>query len=89
MLTYSDINLSVNIRKSMVKVIKLMIRKSKKTGKKYYRIAIPIANEIFEKASFNENNEFKLSARKGSITIAKKINFKKADKTSNEEFIQL
>ena len=33
----------------MVRIIKLMIRKSK-SGKKYYRITIPIANEVFEKS---------------------------------------
>jgi hypothetical protein len=48
-----------------------MIRKGK-TGKKYYRIAIPIANEIFKKAGFNENNEFKLTAKEGLIIIRKR-----------------
>ena len=71
MLTYSDINLSVNILRLMVKVIKLMIRKSK-SGKKYYRYTIPVANEIFQKAEFHESNDLKLSARKGRITISKK-----------------
>lgn len=71
MLTYSNINLSVNILKSMVKIIKLMIRKSK-SGKKYYRIVIPISNEIFEEAGFKDNDEFELNGRKDLITIKKK-----------------
>jgi hypothetical protein len=71
MLTYLDINLPVNILLTMVKVIKLMIRKSK-AGKKYYRITIPIANEIFDKAEFNIKTEFELIARKGFIKIKSK-----------------
>jgi hypothetical protein len=55
----------------MVRIIKLMIRKSK-SGKKYYRITIPISNEIFEKAGFNPENEFELEAKKGKIIIKKK-----------------
>ena len=55
----------------MVKVIKLMIRKSK-SGKKYYRITIPVANEIFEKAGFKENDEFILDAKKELLIIRKK-----------------
>lgn len=56
----------------MVKVIKLMIRKSKKTGKRYYRITIPIANEIFEKSRFNIKGEFEISAKKKRIIIKEK-----------------
>ena len=55
----------------MVHVIKLMIRKSK-SGKKYYRVTIPISNKIFDKAGFNLKNEFKLEAERGRITIKKK-----------------
>jgi len=55
----------------MVKVIKLMIRKSK-SGKRYYRITIPIANEIFEKAGFKENDEFEITSRNGTVVIKKK-----------------
>ena len=55
----------------MVRVIKLMIRKSK-SGKKYYRITIPISNELFEKAGFDLKNEFELEAKKGEIIIKKK-----------------
>ena len=55
----------------MVKIIKLMIRKSPKTGKKYYRIALPISNELFEKAGFKEGDTFKIGAKKGKIIITK------------------
>ncbi|MFH1825131.1 MAG: hypothetical protein ABH873_07925 [Candidatus Firestonebacteria bacterium] len=54
----------------MVKVIKLMIRKSKK-GKKYYRYTIPISNELFNEAGFDENDDFKLEAEKGKILVKK------------------
>ena len=54
----------------MVRVIKLMIRKSK-SGKKYYRIAIPIAKKIFEQAGFKETDEFLLETKKGKIIIRK------------------
>lgn len=55
----------------MVRIIKLMIRKSK-SGKKYYRITIPISNELFEKAGFDLKNEFELEAKEGKIIIKKK-----------------
>ena len=55
----------------MVRVIKLMIRKSK-SGKKYYRITIPISNELFEKTGFDLKNEFELEAKDGKIIIKKK-----------------
>ena len=71
MLTYLNINLSVNILEAMVKVIRLMIRKST-SGKKYYRITIPISNELFERAGFDLKNEFELEAKKGEIIIKKK-----------------
>ena len=55
----------------MVKVIKLMIRKSKK-GKKYYRYTIPISNELFNHAGFDEKDDFKIEAEKGKIIIKRK-----------------
>lgn len=71
MLTYLYINLSVNIHLLMVKVIKLMIRKSN-SGKKYYRYTIPISNEIFDKAGFKETDEFVLYPKNRKIEIKKK-----------------
>lgn len=68
MLTYLNIKLSVNIRLIMVKVIKLMIRKSD-SGKKYYRYTIPISNELFEKAKFKETDEFILESKNKKIII--------------------
>jgi len=47
-----------------------MIKKSK-SGKKYYRIAIPIARKIFKKAGFKESDEFVLEGRRGKIIIKK------------------
>lgn len=70
MLTYLYLNFSVNILSIMVKIIKLMIRKSK-SGKKYYRIVIPIANKIFREAGFKEADEFILESKKGKIIIKK------------------
>ncbi len=71
MLTYLNISLSVNIHLLMVKVIKLMIRKSN-SGKKYYRYTIPISNEIFDKAGFKETDEFVISPKNRKIEIKKK-----------------
>lgn len=52
----------------MVKIIKLMIRKSN-SGKKYYRYTIPISNEIFEKAGFKETNDFIIEAKNKKVLI--------------------
>ncbi|MBI2547534.1 MAG: hypothetical protein HYW23_03750 [Candidatus Aenigmarchaeota archaeon] len=55
----------------MVKIIKLMIRKSD-SGKKYYRYTIPISNELFEKAGFNETNDFILESKTKKIIISQR-----------------
>ena len=68
MLTYLNIKLSVNIRKVMVRIIKLMIRKSN-SGKKYYRYTIPISNEIFGKAGFKETDNFTIDAKNKRVII--------------------
>jgi hypothetical protein len=55
----------------MVRIIKLMIRKSN-SGKKYYRYTIPISNELFKKAGFNEMKEFVLESKRKRITISQR-----------------
>jgi hypothetical protein len=71
MLTYLNISLSVNIRWLMVKVIKLMIRKSN-SGKKYYRYTMPISNELFEKAGFKETDNFVVESKNKKLIIKSK-----------------
>jgi hypothetical protein len=56
----------------MVHIIKLNIRKSKKTGKRYYRITIPIANHIFNEAGLDEKDDLKVEAEKGKLVISRK-----------------